>query len=181
MQDRISNHPNRWKLTDVNTGVETLVDLTRADDPTQVGTPLNTATFLPAAVASAVEDATGATDVNLPADALAALAATIGEIGIGNNAKIDVGSYVGTGTVSTTTYLDLTFAITPKVVFFATATGVVTSWYYNMTGGSSNVSYVQWAQSGKLLRRRASRSGATAQHLANESGKTYYYIAIGET
>lgn len=180
MQDRISNHPNRWVLTPVE-GETNTYDLTRADDPTQVGTPLNTATFLPAAVASAVEDATGATDVNLPADALGALAAAIGEIGIGNNAKIDVGSYVGTGTVSMTTYLDLTFAITPKVVFFATEEAASISWYYNMTGGRSNISYVEWAQSGRLLRRRASQSSATAQHLANKAGTTYYYIAIGET
>ena len=43
MQDRISAYPGRVKLTPVAGQADTY-DLTRADQPTQEGTPLNKAT-----------------------------------------------------------------------------------------------------------------------------------------
>lgn len=45
MQDRIPTYPGRVKLTPV-TGEENIYDMERADEPTQVGTPLNKETFL---------------------------------------------------------------------------------------------------------------------------------------
>lgn len=45
MQDRIPTYPGRVKLTPV-TGEENIYDMERADEPTQVGTPLNKATLL---------------------------------------------------------------------------------------------------------------------------------------
>lgn len=45
MKDRAPKYPGRVKLTPVP-GEENLFDLTRADKPTQYGTPLNTATLL---------------------------------------------------------------------------------------------------------------------------------------
>lgn len=44
MQDRIPTYPGRVILTPVP-GQENTYDLVRADQPTQVGTPLNTATL----------------------------------------------------------------------------------------------------------------------------------------
>ena len=44
MQDRIPTYPGRVTLTPVS-GQENTYDLARADQPTQVGTPLNTATL----------------------------------------------------------------------------------------------------------------------------------------
>ena len=51
MQDRISTYPGRVKLTPVP-GQEHTYDMTRADQPTQPGTPLNKATFLKDATAA---------------------------------------------------------------------------------------------------------------------------------
>lgn len=45
MQDRISTYAGRVQLVPVS-GQANVYDLTRADSPTQTGTPLNTATFL---------------------------------------------------------------------------------------------------------------------------------------
>lgn len=45
MQDRIPTYPGRVKLTPV-AGEENTYDMTREDEPTQVGTPLNKATLL---------------------------------------------------------------------------------------------------------------------------------------
>ena len=44
MQDRIPTYPGRVTLTPVS-GQENTYDLLRADEPSQVGTPLNTATL----------------------------------------------------------------------------------------------------------------------------------------
>ena len=44
MQDRIPTYPGRVKLTPVS-GQEDTYDLVRADEPSQVGTPLSTATL----------------------------------------------------------------------------------------------------------------------------------------
>ena len=51
MQDRISTYPGRVKLVPVQ-GHENTYDMTRADDPSQPGTPLNKATFLKDATAA---------------------------------------------------------------------------------------------------------------------------------
>lgn len=47
MLDRISLHPNRWKLTPVENS-ENLFDFERADEPTQIGTVLCRDTLLSA-------------------------------------------------------------------------------------------------------------------------------------
>lgn len=46
MYDRIPTYPNRWVLTDVNTGESQTVDMERADQPKHVGTPLDKANLL---------------------------------------------------------------------------------------------------------------------------------------
>lgn len=45
MKDRVSLHPNRYKLTPVSGQADTY-DLSRADEPLEVGTPLNKANLL---------------------------------------------------------------------------------------------------------------------------------------
>lgn len=144
MQDRISNHPNRWKIKDVNTGVETLADLTRADDPTQTGTPLNKASFLPDAVASAIESATGVSGITLPGDALNAIATFISGFGdISKSIYVETGSYVGTGIISSLTSQSgnniwirniasapsLTFSFKPRFLFIKTQTSSSYKYY----------------------------------------------------
>lgn len=51
MQDRVPLYPGRVKMTPV-AGQANTYDMTRADDPTQAGTPLNKATFLKDATAA---------------------------------------------------------------------------------------------------------------------------------
>jgi hypothetical protein len=147
MQDRISNHPNRWVLTPV-TGETDTYDFTRADDPTQVGTPLNKATFLPDAVASAIESATGVSDVELPADALDAIATFISGFGdISKSVYVETGSYVGTGIISSLSsqsgnnvYIkniasapSLTFSFKPRFLFIKRHTASSIKYYSSGT------------------------------------------------
>lgn len=68
MQDRVPLYPGRVKMTPV-AGQANTYDMTRADDPTQVGTPLNKATLLKDATAALFGLGTDA----VPDDVLAAL------------------------------------------------------------------------------------------------------------
>ena len=68
MQDRIPLYPGRVKMTPV-AGQANTYDMTRADDPTQAGTPLNKATLLKDATAALFGLGTGA----VPDDVLAEL------------------------------------------------------------------------------------------------------------
>ena len=147
MQDRISNHPNRWVLTPV-TGETNTYDFTRADDPTQTGTPLNKATFLPDAVATALETATGVSGISLPADALNALATYISGFGdISKTAYVETGSYVGTGVISSLSSQSgnnvwiknvasapsLTFSFKPRFLFIKSVTATSYKYYNSST------------------------------------------------
>ena len=69
MQDRVSLYPGRVKLEPV-AGQANTYDLTRADQPTQEGTPLNKASLLKDATAELFGLGTDA----LPDDVLAAIA-----------------------------------------------------------------------------------------------------------
>lgn len=69
MQDRISTYPGRVTLVPV-AGQENTYTLTRADDPTQVGTPLNKETLLSDETAAAIAAASGTTP-ETPSEALA--------------------------------------------------------------------------------------------------------------
>lgn len=188
MQDRVSTYPGRVKLTPV-TGQTNTYDLERADSPTVAGTPLNKQTFLTDAAASAIA-ALGVSAPSLPSEALASIAAILSDMGVSNVAHIDFGSYVGTGTNSTTNYLDIVFPITPRIVFIAqagypmvgpgqTQYGLV--WMYDQTSTViANGNGIQWVLNGKTLRRRVDRDTITAAQLMNTSGTTYYYVGVGE-
>lgn len=181
MQDRISNHPGRWVLTPV-TGESNTYDFTRADDPTVTGTPLNKATFLPDAVATAVEAATGVSGVSLPADALNAIASAIAGIGLTKNCKISYGSWSGTGASGGKNY---TFSNPPRLVFacknggfpFGDSTRCSFLWAYNMTSDGVRT----FSLNGNVLSWSNSTSGATGiTNNLNESGETYYIVGVCE-
>lgn len=179
MNDRVSTYPNRWKLTPV-TGQSNVYDLERADDPTVAGTPLNKATFLPDATASAVEAATGASDVVLPADAFNAIASALNTLGLTNNAKINVISYTGTGGTGTIT---TTFSIHPRAVFYMKSNARfggdgALEWIYNTTAGRNSITF-SYDETNKKLSRSCSSSTDKAIKLCNVSGAQYYIVAIG--
>lgn len=187
MQDRIANHPNRWVLTPV-AGQTNTYDFTRADDPTVTGTPLNKATFLPDAVASAIETATGASDVELPADALGAIATFLSGVGTtGNLARMEAGSYTGAGGTTTTKSKSLTFSIKPRLLIITksdTYTG------RNLDGGSVMWQYGLSTMRGNVV---VTYNGGTSiswvcqtttqadrpVNRMDESGATYYYLCLG--
>ena len=193
MQDRIANHPNRWVVTPV-TGETDTYDFTRADDPTQVGTPLNKATFLPDAVASAIESATGVSGVTLPADALNALATALVNLGISTIGHIEAGSYKGTGTAGsggTGTATSLTFNYYPRFVFiiksnvpFNTGAGEAFIWVYSSAYAGNNTNYYNNVTlTGKTLswitNSTTSTQSTRARDQMNTSNQTYYYISLG--
>ena len=68
MQDRVPLYPGRVKMTPV-AGQANTFDMVRADDPTQVGTPINKATLLKDATAALYGLGPGA----VPDDVLAEL------------------------------------------------------------------------------------------------------------
>lgn len=194
MQDRVSNHPDRWVLTPV-TGQTNTYDFTRADDPTVTGTPLNKATFLPDAVASAVESATGVSDIDLPSEAIDALATAVSTIGISDNAKIGVTSYVGAGSTSTSAYKTLTFSFKPRIVIWvlntwlpvsntsSTTLGRQMMWIYNTPGGGTG-SLTQYpcqvvVDNNTIKWRYTHSSDDIAALKMDTSGSTYYVVAVG--
>ena len=189
MQDRVSTHPGRWKLTPVS-GQNNVYDCERADSPSVAGTPLNKATFLTDATASAIA-ALGVSSPSLPTEALSGLATVLDTMGVNNVCHIETGSYVGTGTYSSTNYLDITFSITPKFVIIFTAEGslgtparnLLASWCEGQSINGlkdGNTEYrIEWVRNNKTLRRRLKSTYSGAAVLMDTSGATYYYIGVG--
>lgn len=192
MQDRISNHPNRWILTPV-TGETDTYDFTRADDPTQVGTPLNKATFLSDAVASAIETATGVSGITLPGEALDALATAFTSLGAGTIAHIETGSYTGTGTAGsggTGTATSLTFSYKPRAVFIIKSGSVVSTtagdafmWFNPSTIGGYGSATSTISVTDKTLswvtNNTTSNVTTRARDQMNTNGQVYNYVAWG--
>ncbi len=102
---------------------------------------------------------------------------------LGGGARIEVGSYVGTGTYGSSNPNTLTFGFEPKMVVIVPETqyaaymlalvrGVskVTSWWY---GNNSDLAFVTWADN------FVSWYSTGNERQLNLSGETYDYIAIG--
>lgn len=100
MQDRVSLYPGRVKLEPV-AGQANLYDLTRADQPTQEGTPLNKASLLKDATASLLGLGTSA----VPDDAFLALAIGVGTYGFRVKVQLPDGTPVAGANVTGITAL----------------------------------------------------------------------------
>ena len=181
MQDRVATYPNRWRLTAV-TGETDVYDLTREDDATVVGTPLNKATFLPDTTAAAIAALSGNTPT-LPSEALDEIASVLGSMGVTDVAHLETGSYVGTGTSGSSNPNSLTLTYKPRFLMIIVDAGYYQTtaengllWQYPNTAaqGSNVVSVadntVSWYSTG---------SSSRAARQMNTSGTTYHYIAIG--
>jgi hypothetical protein len=182
MQDRISNHPNRWVLTPVP-GETNTYDFTRADDPTVTGTPLNKATFLPDAVAAAVEAVTGESGIALPADALDAIATALNTLGLTNNAKLSYGSWTGTGSGSSRSF---TFSWTPYIVV-ATKADYAFSGGDNANSGADSFLWLSgqtttgprtFSLSGTKLTWQYTNNSYRDRENLNESGSSYLIVGV---
>ena len=122
MQDRVSLYPGRVKLEPV-AGQANTYDLTRADQPTQEGTPLNKANLLSDNVAAAIKAllASQTDNPETPNDALAILAQAVDAaatkadvVDSKGNCEIYSGSYVGN---DSTTPVTMTFPHKPLIIF----------------------------------------------------------------
>ena len=125
MQDRVSLYPGRVKLVPV-AGQENTYDMVRADSPTQEGTPLNKDSLLKDATAALL----GGDSSMLPDEALVILKTLVdnAQTSADEKAKIQTGSYVGTGTYGESNPNSLTFDFEPKLIMVS---GTGNDYYYH--------------------------------------------------
>lgn len=118
MQDRVPLYPGRVTLTPVS-GQANTFDLTRADQPTQEGTPLNKASLLKDATAALY----GLPNTAVPDNVLSKIKTLIDSANANANtkARIATGSYTGTGTYGASNPNSLTFEFAPKIVLLTIA------------------------------------------------------------
>ena len=109
MQDRVSLYPGRVKLEPV-AGQANLYDLTRADQPTQEGTPLNKATLLKDSTAAVL----GLPKTAVPDDALVAILIGVNKYAFRLTVTFLDGTPVVGKTVTGLTSLDGTPAVTDE-------------------------------------------------------------------
>lgn len=195
MKDRVPLYPGRVKLTPV-AGQSDVYDMTRADQPTQAGDPINKATLLKDATAALFGLGTDA----VPDDVLAKLAGTA-LIGydvqtespnrltdmLGNTilnlpaVQIATGSYVGTGTAGSDNPNTLTFGFVAKLVIVFLSGTTWAMFINNNTSENKAVSATTnygnnaYTFSGNSVSWYANSSN----YQLNGSGTDYYYIAIG--
>ena len=119
MQDRVSLYPGRVKLEPV-AGQANLYDLTRADQPTQEGTPLNKANLLSDATAAAIKAllASQTEDPATPNAALAILAQAVEDVATvaAGKCSIETSTYTGNGKHGSANPVTLTFPKKPSLV-----------------------------------------------------------------
>lgn len=181
MQDRVPLYPGRVKLIPV-TGQENTYDMVRADEPTQEGTPLNADSLLK--VATAALYGLGAAAV--PDDVLALIKPMIdnnyAELSslANSKAKIDIGSYVGTGEY----YKTLTFPQLPKFVFIQDTSGYSAAMFITIV---NNVAGVRVITSGNHVVKKGIISGNSIEwgmgyneyiNAMNANNTTYHWISI---
>lgn len=123
MQDRIPVNPGRVLITPENGSAAYYATMTRADNPTQEGTPLNKSSLLKDTTAALF--GLGADAV--PNDVFAAVKTLIDSVNANadTRAKIATGSYTGAGTYGSRNKNRLVFDFVPRVVIVVVNT---TSW-----------------------------------------------------
>lgn len=191
MNDRISLYPGRVTLTPV-AGQANTYDLVRADSPTQEGTPLNKASLLKDTTAALY----GLTVSAVPDEVLAAIKSLIDAANANANtkAKIQTGSYVGTGTYGSSNPCSLTFDFVPRMVVvvgcFVRSYEVTQSETIVMVNDSNGCSgFVSPPNTATYLQQNITWSGTSvswyntssviAQLNAPEHSPKYFYVAIG--
>lgn len=119
MQDRVSLYPGRVKLEPV-AGQANTYDLTRADQPTQEGTPLNKATLLSDATAASIKAllASQTEDPATPNDALNILTQAVEAVTTvaAGKCSMDTSTYTGTGTGGASGPTTLIFPKRPALI-----------------------------------------------------------------
>lgn len=106
-----------------------------------------------------------------------------------NGAKIDTGSYIGTGTYGVSNPCSLTFGFSPSILIITgfmkssgTSIGGNGSVVMNTSYGSYGESYSEYSISGTVVANGNQvqwYSENSASEQMNTDGSTYYYVAIG--
>lgn len=195
MKDRVPVNPGRVLITPENGSAAFYATMTRADNPTQEGTPLNKSSLLKDATAALFGLGTDA----VPDDVLVAIktALTQHDTDIAARAKTATGSYTGTGAYGSANKRTLTFGFRPKLIvisksptpdFYVKASADVQGidFFYWMDGFTKiHVAYEPGAYAWyhAWIYGTVSDTGFTFYNDAdtkfNVSGATYQYIAFG--
>ena len=119
MQDRVSLYPGRVNLEPV-AGQTNTYDLTRADQPTQEGTPINKENLLSDATAAAIKALLASQTENpaTPNEALNILAQAVEDVATVAAGKCSIGTstYTGNGKYGSANPVTLTFPKRPMTV-----------------------------------------------------------------
>ena len=114
MKNRVPTYAGRVRLTPVS---ENVYDLERADEPTEVGTPLNKATLFSDSALSALTGAGLTITDETPSGAFEQIASVIGSNL--STAKAEVVGYTGTGVFgSAANATSITFTFKPDLLLF---------------------------------------------------------------
>ena len=182
MQDRVSLYPGRVKLDPV-AGQANTYDLTRADQPTQEGTPLNKANLLSDATAAAIKallasqtenPVTPNAALSILAQAVDAAATKADAVDSRGNCELYCASYVGNSANKSTT---MPFPHKPYVVMVSGRSGIsMLAWRgqsqsHLLEYGSTDVN-VSWAD------RSVTWSNGDSNNNLNYTGFTHQVIAL---
>lgn len=177
MRDRIPSKPNRYAVYDDAHNFIRYEYHERADEPTQVGSALNKANLLPDDVATAL-GLTGDPQVKDGLTALQVLANT--------KAKIEAGSYTGTGTYGKSNPNSLASSLIPAVIFIS-ADDYSESHRLRLTYGNTvtgcegaSASSAQLRVSGWGTSTISWYSDSSAVAQLNVSGFVYHYVIVGQ-
>jgi hypothetical protein len=186
MKDRQPTRPGRVKITPEN-GAAYYAVMEMADEPTEVGTPPTKANLLKDTTAAMF----GGDENMVPDDALVMLKTAID--GFSDVARIETGTYIGTGTVSHT----INFSFTPRLVilycipfvwsgsgtynyelaeylefYFQNATSISV---YNGSGAQTTTYSIS---NNQLTRNFSYENTYESRFICNTKNKKYGYIAI---
>ena len=188
MQDRVSLYPGRVKLEPV-AGQANTYDLTRADQPTQDGTPLNKANLLSDATAAAIKALLASQTENpvTPNEALNILTQAVEDVATvaAGKCSMETSTYTGTGTYGSASPVTLTFPKKPTLLFVFSISGkgfmlmvtdktpgtVNTIVFYN--GGTWSSVNLSWQ--GSTLRFYNNQADSMQ---GNQSGSRYQVVAF---
>ena len=164
MQDRVPVNPGRVLITPENGGAAYYATMTRADNPTQEGTPLNKNTLLKDTTAALF----GLDASAVPDDVFNAVKGLLD-----GGVKIATGSYVGTGTYGSSNPNSLTFDFKPKALFICEQgdTVIKVAW----TGQSGNGTGTGFKVQGNTI----TWFSGNANNQGNYAERIYNYFAIG--
>jgi hypothetical protein len=192
MKDRVPVNPGRVLIKPEN-GAAYYATMTRADNATQEGTPLNKNSLLKDATAALF--GLGADAV--PDDVLSTIKMTLDSLTAAVNGKADIatGGYTGTGTSGPTAQVKINCGFTPKILVLYVKTEKATNAQYafcvlfkdyalkGFSGNSGSiktgVSYLEVNYTDNGFELYGEPINNTTQYIMNYAGTEYGYYAFG--